>query len=399
MKKRWEDPSQDRAMFWPQLTGLNRNTRTTLRRVDPTSTAAFGQVASFLLTDAGNFMEQITLEMQLSPITQTGGTVVSYRNDISGIIDTIRFYQAGSLLQQTIYDYLPFHNLCLLTYEQYVAKTAAEGILPLSTRQSAAAAGSQYFYVEIPSPFDYYSIPLSLLTSPVRCEIQFKPMLNCIQFDGSNPQASIQQAILRCRYVQASPQMMAEMAAVSTTTGLLFPFMDLVSTQADFASLTSNIRMLVSEFKSLSAYIGWWPRDEAQIVNTTGNVNYEWTNTISFTSWNLQDNSINTISNPDFVSPNYSRLVEIPWIFHCYFNVTNIATSFPILYSYTLEPERDLHLSQIFNSGYYDFSLTQSAYLAIVGTAATTGQTRITAYSIFYNAYVLRNGALLKTVV
>ena len=396
LKAAWQQAAQDRALFWPQLQGVNHMTRTELRRVDPTSTPSFGQIASYLLTDSGNWMEQIILEIQLSPITQTGGTVVSYRNDISGIIDSIRYYQAGTFLYQQNYDYLPWHNQVQLTFEQFTAKQIAEQILPLATRQANAAAGSQNFFIELPSPFDYYAIPLSLLTSPVRVEIQFKPMLNVIQFDGSNPQASIQSAWLRCRYVNSSPQLMADLASASKENGIMFPMMDLATTQGDFASLTSNIRFLLSEFKSICAYMGWWARDEAQIVNTTGNVTYEWTNSVAFTNWNLLDRGINVINNPDQLSPSYTRLIEIPWVFHCFFNVANIATAFPMVYSFCLEPERDLHLSQIFNSGQYDFSRTQSAFLSVFGTAATTGQTRITAYSIYYNVLILRNGSLTK---
>lgn len=399
LKKLWSQMAEDKRVFWPRLKGTNPNTVQFLRQVRPQTQADFSQTVTYQLDDAGDFVEDMVLELTLSQIVSVGATFVAYRNDIgAGIIQTIRLFQAGTLLQELRYSEQVFQDLYMVTFEQNQALTESNGILPFATRAARAAAGAQNFFVPLRTLLDYFACPLSILTSAIRVEITFQPLLNLVQYDGATPTANILAANLRVRYSNANPQMMNEMLAVTKGPGMLFPFMDLAFTQNDYAAGTQNIRLLLSEFRSITAYVGGWLRETRQLDDTTGNPLFEFTNSVGFQDWNIQDRGVNIMNNPDNLTPDFVKLHEIPWKFHCYFAPAARFTDFPMLFSWAIEgPEVDLHLNEPENTGYYDFSRSNSAYWNLnIPAPGTANATRLTAYAWFYNVLVVKNGSCLK---
>lgn len=395
LKKMWQQMATDKQVFWPRLKGTNHNTIQFLRRITPQTAPQFGNTTIYQMDDAGDFVEDLTLELQLSALTLApGGTFAAYRNDISGIIQSIRFYQAGTLLQELRFDNQVFQDAYFTNFEEKQALLESAGILPFATR-SARSVAVQNFYIPLRTFLDYFSAPLSLLTSAIRIEITFKQFQNTVQFDVAPPTGSILAANLRVRYTNANPQMMSEMLEISKGSGMLFPFTDVAFTQNDFAPGTANIRFLLSEFRSLTLYLGAWLRESQQLDDQTGNPAFEWTNTVGFTNWNMQDRGVNIISNPDDLNPDYTKLHEIPEKFHCYFDPAQRFINFPMIFSWDIEPTVDLHLSETESYGYYDFSKTNSAYLN-VNFPASANALRLTAYGFFLNVLILRNGSLTK---
>jgi len=402
LKKLWSSKSVDQEIFFPSLRGTNPHTLPFFRRVSPMTQAAFGQTAQFNLDNAGDWVCQMVLELQLSQIVPTvGGAAVSYKNDITAaMIDNIQLFQGGTLLQRIANDELLFRNRCFQTYEDYQAKTEQEGILPLATRQARAAAGSQMFYVEIGTLLDFLSTPLGLLTSSVRVEITFKPLANAIQWSaGTLPAASILSANLRMKYINCNPDIMQTILEASKKQSVLFPFYDTNVTLTQFAANTTIIRFLLSEFKSISSYMGFMLRESQQVQDTTGNPAFEVSNSVGFVDWNMQDRGINVISNPDNLTPDFSKLIEQVSIFECYVDPSqrNSVDWFYIPHSFALHPQaaQDNHVTEILNTGYYDYSRTQSAYL-VINTPSSAVPLQLNAYSWFLNVLILRNGNLTK---
>lgn len=396
LKALFSRDNMDYEVFAPRLRGTSPATLPFYRRVDPQTQPNFGQTCVYQLDDAGDFAEEVTLELQMSQITQTGGTFVAYKNDISTIIDTIRCYQAGTLLQEiTRFDQIAFSDAVFQEYEDYVNITEANGVLPFATRSARAAAGAQNFYVNLRTFLDYFSCPLSLLTSPIRVEVSFKPMLNTIQYDGTAPVATIMNSVLRVRYINVEDKFMAAMLQASKKVPVLFPFMDISYTQNDYASNTTQIRFLLNEFKSIVGYMGWFLREVRQVNDTTGNPNWEITNSVPITDWNLLDKGVNIISNPDNRTNDQIRLCEIPHIFNTYSDPGLRFTQFYEVHSFSIEPLQPLLLNSTETLGYYDFSKTQSAYLQINLPADNT-PIRLTAFAWYYNVLIFKNGSITK---
>lgn len=403
LKMLWSTPEVDAAIFYPRLIGTTADyTQVFFRKLTPVSTPAFGQTCQYNIDAAGDWVCQMILELQLSAIVPSiAGSAVSYKNDITTIIDTVRLYQGGTLLQQMNYDQFLFQNRCFQTFEEYQNKSEAEGVLPLATRQARAAAGIQNFYIEIPSLLDTLATPLSILSSSVRVEISFKPMLNVIQFSAGTATASILQANLRPKFINCNPAVIQALLNASKTSSVLFPFMDFSNTRQDVAAGTTNIRFLLSEFKSLCAVMGFTLRESRQVDDTTGNPAFEISNSVGFTDWNMIDRSVNIVSNPDNLTPDYSKLVEQTYIFETYNDVAQRASIdwFFIPHSFAMHPwpaTMELDVNEMVATGYYDFSRTESAYLILNNPTVNNQALRVNAYCYFMNVLVLRNGALSK---
>lgn len=402
LKTMWYSKNIDEEVFFPALRGTSPYTLPFYRRVNPMTAPAFGQTAQFNLDNAGDWVTQMVLELQLSQIVPTvGGAAVSYKNDITAAcIDNVQLFQGGTLLQRIANDELLFRNRSFLTFEDNQAKTEAENILPLATRQARAAAGSQMFYIEIGTLLDFLSTPLGLLTSSVRVEITFKPLANAIQWSaGTLPAASILSANLRMKYINCNPSIMSTILEASKKASVLFPFYDTVSTLTQLAANSTNIRFLLSEFKSITAYMGFMLRESAQVQDTTGNPAMEISNSIGFQDWNMQDRGINVVSNPDNLTPDFSKLIDQVDTFECYTDPAQRGgvDYFFIPYSFAIHPQsaQDLHVEEVIGTGYYDFSRTQSAYLVITNPTSVN-PLQLNAYGWFMNVLILRNGNLTK---
>lgn len=396
LKTLFSRDNMDFEVFAPRLRGTSPSTLPFYRRVDPQTNPAFGQTLIFQLDDSGDFAEEVTLELQISQVTQTGGTFVALKNNFSTCIDTLRCYQAGTLLQEvTRFDLQCFEEAVFQSYEDFVNTTEANGVLPFATRSARAAAGTQNFYINLNTFLNFFSCPLSLLTSPIRVELTFKPMLNLIQYDGTNPQVSILNAVLRVRYINVEDKFMAKMLQSSKQVPILFPFVDKSFSQNDYASNTTQIRFLLNEFKSLVGYMGWFIREVRQVNDTTGNPNWEITNSVPITDWNLIDKGVNIISNPDNRTNDQIRLCEIPWIFNTYSDPALRFTQFYEVHSFSIEPLQPLLLMSTETLGYYDFSKTQSAYLQI-NLPADANPIRLTAFAWYYNVLIFKNGSITK---
>jgi hypothetical protein len=390
----------DKAIFFPYLRGVSPKTLPFFRRINPQTNPQFGATIIYQLDNAGDFMENLTLELELSQITQTGAGAVAYKNDVTNIIQYIRFYQGGTLLQEHRQFELCFRNACFQTYETYAGKSISEGRLPFATRAANAAAGTQRFEIQIPSLFDTMAVPLSILTSAVRCEITFVPVLNFIQYTGTNPIATIMSANLRARYINVDPDILSALLQQSKQSSVLFPFYDSVQSQIDVAPMTNSIRFLLSEYKSITAYMGFCLRESQQVDDTTGNPAWEISNTVGFENWNMEDKGVFVVNNPNNLSPVYSKMIEQIQIFKSYVDPAIYKTPdfYYIPHSFSLDPSRDLHSHQIMQDGCYDFSRTQSAYLDI-NDPQSVNKLRLTAFAWFYNVVILRNGCLTKFVL
>jgi hypothetical protein len=405
LKTLWTSPNLDidKAIFFPYLRGTSPKVLPFFRRITPQTQPNFGATVIYQLDNAGDFLEELVLELQLSAIVQTppvvGVGLTAYKNDATNAIQYIRLYQGGTLLQEHRQFELCFRNNCFQKYEKYVEKTIAENRLPFATR-SANSGAPQTFYIEIPSLLDTLSVPLSILTSAIRIEITFVPVLNYIQYNGTNPQATILSANLRGRYVNADPDIMSALLEQGKKSSVLFPFYDSTQTQIDVAPNTNQIRFLLSEFKSLTSHMGWCLRESQQVDDTTGNPAFEISNTVGFTDWNLEDKGVFVVSNPDNLTPQFSKLIEQVQIFESYLDPAtyNTVDFFSIPHAFSLEPQRDLHVDQILGTGYYDFSRTQSAYLD-VNNPQSVNALRLTAFGWFQNVVIYRGGNLTKYVL
>lgn len=401
LKKMWWTPGVDEEIFWPQLRGTSPHTLPFFRRVSPTNPPAFGNTTQYNLDNAGDFVCQMVLELQLSQIIPSiVGSAVSYKNDITAAtIDNIQLFQGGTLLQRIASDELLFRNRCFQSFEDYQAKTEQEGILPLATRQARAAAGPQLFLIEIGTLLDFLSTPLGLLTSAVRVEITFKNMLNAIQFSAGTATATILSANLRMKYINCDPNITSAILEASKQKSVLFPFYDTVVTTQQFAAGTTTIRFLLSEFKSICAYMGFVLREQQQVQDQTGNPAFEISNSVGFADWNMQDRGINVVSNPDNLIPDFSKLIEQVSIFECYADPAQRGSVdwFYIPHSFGLHPQsaQDNHVTEVLNTGYYDFSRTQSAFL-VVNNPTSINSLILNGYCWFYNVLILRNGNLTK---
>ncbi len=401
LKKLWHTKGVDEEIFFPQLRGTSPHTLPFFRRVTPMTGAAFGSTAQFNLDNAGDWVSQMVLELEVSQIVPTVvGAAVSYKNDATTYIDNIQLYQGGTLLQRIAYDELLFRNRCFQYFEDYQAKTEAENILPLATRQARAAAGPQLFYIQIGTCLDFLSTPLGLLTSSVRVEISFKPLANVIQWSaGTLPAASILSANLRMKYINCSPSIMSTILEASKKGSVLFPFYDTSQTLNQYAANTTNFRFLLSEYKSIVSYMGFMIREQQQVNDTTGNPAFEISNSSAFVDWNLIDKGVNILSNPDNLTPDFSKLIIQPDIFECYVDPSQRGSVdwYFIPYSFGLHPQsaQDNHITEVLNTGFYDFSRTSSAYL-IVNGISTPNAVQVNAYAWFFNVLVLRNGNITK---
>jgi hypothetical protein len=157
--------------------------------------------------------------------------------------------------------------------------------------------------------------------------------------------------------------------------------------------------MLLSQFRAGVQWMGAWVREQRQVTDTTFNPAFEYTNSVPYLDWNVQDRGQNQISNPDNLVPEYTQFHVIPLDFHNYFDPATRFTSFPMMWSFGVEPGLDLHLNQPKAYGYYNFDETQSAYLVVDFPAPLVNPVVITAYGYFNNALLLTNGSLRKFLV
>lgn len=399
LKRLYEHYSFDRHILWPKLKGMNHKTRCQLIQIQPKTVPALGQVAVYSIYKTGDFMDDLVLELNMSQIAFPGGTFAAYRNDVSGFIREARLYQGGAILQTHTFDEYCFWNSYLSTYEEYQALTEAVGILPLATRIARNAAGPQTFYIPIRCLFDNYSAPLSLLNEEIQLQLEFRPMNQVIQSDSLNPTAQILSANLRGTFLEAGNQLMADMFEQSKIGTLPFGVMDMTYVTDVIPAGIQTHRLLLTTFRSLTPYFAFWVREQRQVVDTTYNPNFEWTNTVAYQSFNMQDRGQNVASNPVDIPSDYVKLHMISTDFHKYFDPSKRFTDYPGLFSYSIEPIVDLHSKQVENMGQFDFSQTQSAYLIINFPAPLAVPCTLSVYGPFINLALISNGAIRKMIV
>lgn len=399
LMKRWQQMATDKKFLWPRLEGMNQNTRGYIRQIQPRTIPGFGQTVVYSLQKAGDFCKDLELELQLSAITQVGGTFVAYKNDIGGLFFNIRLYQGGALIQQRDFNENVFNDLFTRTFEETQALSESNGILPFATRAARAAAGPQTFFIPIRTLLDYFSCPLSLLSDEIQIQISFQPLLSMIQFDGTNPTASVLSANIRGEFFDVNPALMNEMLSASKIGSLPFPIVDLATVQEVIPAGTITHRMQLSQFRGMVSWFGGWVREQQQAFDMSGNPLFEYTNSVAYQDFNVQDRGINVISNPDNIVPGYTQLHTIPLDFHNYFNPAFRFTDFPMMWSWSLEPTLDLHLQEPIQTGCYNFDQTQSGYLVVNFAAPLVNPCVITAYGYFFNALLLTNGSLRKFLV
>lgn len=397
LMRAYEKNSLDMKFFWPKLEGVDHNVRGFVRQIQPQSVPAFGQTIIYNIQKSANFCKDMTLELILSAITAAGSTFTAYKNDISGIFVSIELYQGGASIQRRDFDEIMYHNAFMVTYEESVALSEAVGILPFATR-AARSGANQTFEIPLRTLLDYFSVPISLLSDEVQVQLTFKPLVNCVQTDGTNPQASILSATIRGEFVQAPPKIMDDILAASKVGSVCFPFVDLATVQAQLPAGTQNARVLLSQFRGPTQVVAAWVREQQQVNDTTGNPAFEWTNTVAYQSHNWQDVSQNIVSNPNDIIPDYIQLHTIPMDFHNYFNSANRNTQYPMLWSFAMEPTLDLHLQEAISTGYYSYDMTQSGYLIVNFPAPVPNAIVITAYGYFLNALLVTNGSVRKWI-
>ncbi len=399
LKRLYQHYSFDRHVLWPKLKGMDHKTRCQLIQIQPKTVPAFGQTCVFSIFKTGDFMDDLVLELQVSQILFPGGTFASYRNDMSGCIQEVRVYQGGAILQTHTNEEYCFQNAYLQTFEEYQSLTEAVGALPLATRIARNAAGPQTFYIPIRCLFDNYSAPLSLLNEEIQVQIQFKPFNMVAQSDAVTPTGQILSANLRGTFLEAGNQLMADMFEQTKIGTLPFGVMDMTNVLDVIPAGIQTHRLLLTTFRSLTPYFFFWIREQRQLNDTTFNPNFEWTNTVPYLSFNMQDRGQNVASNPVDLPSDYVKLHMISTDFHKYFNPSNRFTDYPGLFSFSIEPIVDLHSLQVESMGYYDYSQTQSAYLIINFPAPLAVPCTLCAYGPFINAALISNGAIRKMIV
>lgn len=405
LAQRLHKPAMDREILWPKLLGMSPKTRNETRRIDPRNTASFGNPCIWDVYKRADFINDLVLELTLSPIVTPGSTFNAYRNGIgSGIIQGLRIYQSGATLQElgsNNEDYQVFRDVYFSDYPNYAIKTEENGYLPFATRVARSGA-NQVFEVRLNTIFDYFAIPVSILSDVVQVEIVFKSMIRCLETDGAiaNTTASILSAVLRCDYAYVSPNTMSEMLTVSKTTGLEFPYLDFASQNFTIAAGTTVIRELCGQFRGLSPFVFGWLRANQDVSNVTGDPTREWTNTIAFNSWNLQIDGQDTVSQPDDMPARFVKHLLVDHA-HRYFDPANYNTSFPIFFPFSLEPFQDLdHLSGPIVTGYFDMDLaSRNTYVIINLPAALVETCQLTMFAAFYNTVIISNGSIRKYLV
>lgn len=401
---RWEQASTDRQILWPKLQGMNHNTRTEIRQIQPRNTASFGNPCLFDMYLKANFLKDVVLELTLSPIVTPGSTFNAYRNDIgSGIIQAMRVYQSSSTIQErnsNDLDEFVFRDLFFQSFEGTQYKAEANGILPFATR-SARSGANQTFFVSLYSVFDYLAVPLSILSDAVQLELVFKPLNRCVQTDGAiaGTVASIVSAVLRCEYVQVSPNLMNDLLTLSTTQGVEFPYIDIASQSFTENVGTQQIRELFGQSRGMGPYIFGFLRFQNDVYNATGDPLAEWTNTVPISTYNLQIDGINVISNPNDLPIQYAKH-QLTQEAHCYTDPATYNTTFPIFHTFALEPFADLHLQQPILTGYYNFDMASRNSYIIVNLPAPLAQTAVlTMFESFANSLIISNGSIRKNLI
>lgn len=401
LSKVWHQPATDRQFLYPRLKGMSPKTRANLRSIQPKSVPAFGNTIIYSIFKAGDFVDDMVLELNVSAITQTGGTFAAFRSDMSGAFQEIRIYQGGALLQtRASFNEYVFRDLFLQSYIDSVALQEANGILPFATR-SARAAAPQTFYIPLYTLLDYFSCPLSVLTDEIQIQITFKPLINIIQFDGTpgTQVATILSANIRGNFLDASPSLMNDILAASKSGSLPFGIIDFAYLQEAIAAGSLTHRTQLSQFRSLTTYMTGWVQEQQQLFDTSGNPLFEWVNSAEYLTFNVADRGINIASNPDDLPADYVKLHHLPEEFNAYFNPANRFTDFPMAFTWSIQQNLDLHLSEPILTGYYNFDSTQSAYIIVNFPAPIPVPYILSVYGYFANALLLTNGSLRKFIV
>jgi hypothetical protein len=397
LKQLFSSYEMDKQVFYPRLRGTNPKTLPFTTLIAPQSQPVFGQISIYQIDLSADFVLDLVLEIALSAVNGgVGATFSAYKDGVGDFcMQEVRFYQAGTLLYSKRYDFQSFENLTLEpTYAKYQSVQEACGYLPLGTR-IARAAGQQVFYVPIRSFLDYMSCPISALTSPIRMEITWRPMLNLIQYDGVGPTASILTANIRPHYINVNPELINEIAMNGQKGPVLFPFIDVSHTRIDLQAGIANVRFLLTEFKSIVTWMGFHLQETQQQDDITGNPLFELSNTVGFQNWNVEDKGVFLASTPQFLTPDYVNLHVIPYDFECYFDIALRNIRFNMVWPFGVHPQADTHENSPVVIGYFDFSKTQSAFLDIVNPASANAL-RLTAFGAFANVLIYVNGSLKK---
>lgn len=395
LKQFYSQGGVDAELFYPHVRGASPSTISFVGYVQPATMPNFGSLGTWNCTNDADYVEEVVLELQLSAIT--GVATPSYKNDITTIFDQIIIYQGGTQLQVIDrFDMLTLRNQALQDFEKSQGKQICENVQPLAARQAAAAA-PQTFEIEIPTFLDYLSVPLSVLQGfQIQIQIMFKPLLNCVQWTGAGtPTASILNANLRMRYVQADAAVVQKVADLMKVRPILLPFIDTAFSRQELATGSNSANFLLTDFKGPCPFMGWMLREKQQVEDTTGNPLFEISNTRAWTDWNITDKGYNLVGRPVNLPYLYSYGYVRPHVFRTYADPARLNVDYCTVHSFGVEAEKLISEEETVARGYYDFSMTQTARLQI-NFPVTATPLILDTFEWAFNAFMLSNGRLSR---
>jgi hypothetical protein len=402
LSKAFFSPGLDRQFFFPSLRGLAPGTRRYWITINPQASSSFGGTSSWFLDNSGSFIDEVYVKLELSAITQTGGTTVAYRNDVSGFVQLCQINQAGTLLYLVQDDMFPFRNQVLMDVSEREAKYVTEQLDVPFAQRAANAVNPQTFFLEIPLPCSQRAIPIALLSAPIQLQITWKPLLRVIQYDGTAPVATINSQNLRVSYIICNERVMGALLELSKKNDVMWPFIDLNFLTLPIPIGASNFDLLLSQFRSLCANMGFWIREARQLQDTTGNFNFEWTNSWGFNSWNITSNGLYIKSSPLNMDATLNLFVEIPDEYDSFIPATWFGVRYPQLSPFGVNEQsnRERHEEPPINFGNFNWSLSASSnFLNLHGILPDANQLVVSAYSFNFNSYLLSNGSLLREII
>lgn len=386
------------SQWYPSFIGTCKEVRYAYRDIPFQSVMLYGRSANIYLPKAGDFI--INMALHLTFNAGAGATNPSFKQDISSLFERITLFYGGSILQ-VIYPDQIYCSSVQDDFETANIRVDRQGLVNLANRQTLATTAQRYQF-RIESFLDYSSFPVSLLADQIRVEFNLRQKTNITESTANFNLLTgldVTDNFLRVKYAYVKKDTLNNLAKLSLSQyGLFFPYLDSIHQQNVVPAGSTQLRVLLSNIKGLVSWGCFFIRETRQVNDNTGNVNFQFTNTIPWTSFNIQDSAVKIYpaenqNDMTFEENRFHRLYDLgSYVAPA---IPSAVTDYRGFFTFSAHSvDHPLLPDQLENRGYYNFSATTNCFLNVTLQAPLANECYVDVFAFHHNALNLINGTV-----